>query len=1009
MFRSRSARLASRVGCLVIVGALAAATTHATAVPDSADPAAGIEFFEKRIRPVLVEHCYDCHSERGEKPKGGLVVDSREGLLHGGDLGPALVPGDPEKSLLVRAVRYSDPDLQMPPKKGKLGDRQIADLARWVRMGAPWPADARDGGKRVSKPAAQITDTDRNWWAFRPIVFPAVPAVPGLPPGTHPVDAFVASALAAKGLAPNPPATPRERVRRLYFDLIGLPPEPEAVAAFEADPSPDAWRRLVDRLLAMPQYGERWARHWLDVVRFAQSNGYERDGEKPLAWRYRDYVVDAFNSDKPYDLFVREQIAGDLLEPYRADAIVATGFQRLGVWDDEPDDKRMAEFDELDDILSTTGSAFLGLTLGCARCHEHKFDPFPQADYYRLLAFFRNIRPHEGAKYALDSSSYLPLADPEAVREWRDVREIRLRRLQEDLAATTGEAERKEITEAIAATKAETPPWPWALGVAERGATPPPTHVLIRGNAGTPGPEVEPGFPPVLNSSRRTPPPGQPRRLALADWIASPDNPLTARVFVNRVWQHLFGRGLAKTPSDFGKAGLPPTHPELLQWLAADFLANGWSVKALQRRIVLSETYQRSSRAEGPAAAADPGNDLFWRQNLRRLDAEALRDTYLAVGGRLDLRPGGRGFFPRLGGEVLAGQSRPGLDWEVSGPSESARRSLYVYVRRTMMVPFFEAFDYSNTTSPLPDRPVTTVAPQALLLLNDEFLREQAAALGDRLTLEVGPDPRAVIRRGFERVLGRPPTDFESRRALDFMKSREADFEHLRSRLTFRPEVPPALSVDYMAKLSPEHFLSGPATGWTYHRGRWSGAYEGIRSLHRDQGPFALWQGGTLSNGVVEVLLVPHVALESAGLLFRASAKDDVARGYELELEARERRLRLRRHGTNTVDLASAPVGSLPADGLRIRVRLRDDRIEVRCGDDTTPSIDVRDPEPILGAGRFGVRAWGAAASLRDLVVRPDGGPAAIVYDGGLEPPSVRAVHAFCLLLLNLNETVYID
>jgi len=981
--------------------------------PEPADPRSEIEFFEKRVRPVLADHCYECHGERAEKPKGGLLVDSRESLLQGGDLGPAVVPGDPEKSLLVRAIRHTDPDLVMPPKKGRLSERQIADLTHWVRVGAPWPEEPRASRRQAPKAPQGISQADRAWWAFQPIRFPEVPNLPGQGTEAHPVDAFVAAALAEKGLVPNPPATPRERIRRLYFDLVGLPPSPEEVAAFEEDPSPEAWRRRVDHLLDLPAYGERWARHWLDVVRFAQSNGYERDGEKPLAWRYRDYVVQAFASDKPYDRFVREHIAGDQLEPHRPDAVVATGFQRLGVWDDEPDDKRMAEFDELDDILSTTGSAFLGLTLGCARCHDHKFDPIPQTDYYRLLAFFRNVRPHESPRFTLESSSYLPLADPDTVREWRNVRELRLHHLQEDLAVATDESERKEISRAIDETKAEPAPWDWALGVRERGPNPPPTHVLVRGNAGTPGPEVEPGFPGVLTPHRPQAPPAMPadssRRLALADWIASPDNPLTARVLVNRVWQHLFGRGLAKTPSDFGRAGVPPTHPELLDWLAADFIAHGWSIKALHRRILSSETYQRSARTDAPAAAVDPANDLLWRHDLRRLDAEALRDTFLALGGRLNPAAGGRGFFPRLSGEVLAGQSRPGLDWEVSDPSERARRSLYVYVRRTMMVPMLETFDYSNTTSPLAERPVTTVAPQSLLLLNDDFMQEQAAALANRLARETGPDLGDQVRRGFELAVGRAPVASEIRQALAFVRRQEEAFAQLGSRLTFRPDVPLSLSVDYLGKLAPAQFLTGPPTGWRYHRGRWSGAYEGIRTLDRERGPFAVWEGSPFTNAVVEANLIPHPALESGALLLRVSAKDDVAQGYELTLEPRERRVRLRRLGTNITTLATAALADLPPQGLSARVELRDDRIRVRLGDTRGTTLEVRDPEPWLAPGGIGVRAWGAALSLQDLTVRSESGPRVVVLDTTLDAPSRRALQSFCLLLLNLNEVVYID
>ncbi|MSU35588.1 MAG: DUF1549 domain-containing protein [Pedosphaera sp.] len=371
----------------------------------------------------------------------------------------------------------------------------------------------------------------------------------------------------AKSVVPNPPATRRELIRRAYFDLIGLPPTPEKLLAFESDNSPDAWEKLLDHLLSLPSYGERWGRHWLDVVRYAQSSGYERDGEKPLAWRYRDYVVRAFNQDKPYDQFIREQIAGDELDTVTLDSIVATGFQRLGVVDDEPDDKRMAEFDELDDVLSTTGTAFLGLTIGCARCHDHKFDPIPQADYYRLLSFFRNLRLNEPPKYTLDSANYAPLEDAENIKAWQRAQQSKLNPIQKRLSDAIDESEKKRISKEIEAVQGEKPPFEWALAVRELGAKPPPTHVLIRGNAGSVGAEVQPAFLSVLGGGRPELPAlptdaaSSGRRRQLAEWIASSQNPLTARVLVNHVWQHHFAHGLAKTPSDFGRSGIAPTHP----------------------------------------------------------------------------------------------------------------------------------------------------------------------------------------------------------------------------------------------------------------------------------------------------------------------------------------------------------------------------------------------------------------------------------------------------------------
>ncbi|HXI52656.1 MAG TPA: PSD1 and planctomycete cytochrome C domain-containing protein, partial [Candidatus Saccharimonadales bacterium] len=723
-------------------------------------------FFETRIRPVLAQHCVSCHGE--EKQKGKLRLDSEAGLRAGGESGPVVVPGHPEQSRLIQAVTHTHADLQLPPKK-KLGARAIADLTRWVKAGAAWPASPPAAAARPGKGGSEVTEQDRAWWAFQPIRRPPVPSTKWQARAANPIDRFVFAQLETKGLTPNPSANPRELVRRLHFDLVGLPPSPEEVDAFASHPTSEAWEELVDRLLARPEYGERWGRHWLDVVRFAQSNGYERDGEKPYAWRYRDYVVRAFNQDKPYDQFVREQIAGDELPEAGADAIIATGFQRLGVWDDEPDDKRLAEFEELDDILSTTSTAFLGLTLGCARCHDHKFDPIPHADYYRMLAFYRNVTLYENARYAIDSPNYIPLADRAAVAEWKQAHASRLKPLEEALAGATNAETKKKLARQVEQTKGESPPFPWALAIRERGPRPPPTHVLIRGNAGSEGPEVEPAFLSVLGGRKPDLPEPAPgavssgRRRVLAEWIASPSNPLTARVMANRIWQHHFGRGLVKTASDFGHAGTPPTHPQLLDWLADEFIAHGWSVKALHKTILLSAVYRMSSRTDNTQAeAADPDNDFFWRQNLRRLEAESLRDTVLAISGQLNPVAGGRGFFPRLSGEVLAGQSRPGLDWEISSQAELARRSIYAYVRRTMPIPVLEAFDYNNTASPVSERPVTTVAPQALMLLNDEFMQTQADAWAARLVREAGPSPERQIQRGFRLALGRDPTAREA-------------------------------------------------------------------------------------------------------------------------------------------------------------------------------------------------------------------------------------------------------
>jgi hypothetical protein len=896
--------------------------------------------------------------------------------------------------------------------------RRIAGLlvALAALAGAPSASAAPD-----PDPATTAATPPEKWWAFQPLRPTAPPTVPGTSQPAHPIDAFIRARLAARNLRPNPPAARRVLLRRVYFDLIGLPPAPEEIAAFENDRSPEAWARVIDGLLARPQYGERWGRHWLDVVRFAQSNGYERDGEKPQAWRYRDYVVQAFNEDKPYDQFVREQLAGDELEPVTTNGLVATGFQRLGVWDDEPDDKRMAEFDELDDVLSTTGSAFLGMTIGCARCHEHKFDPITQGEYYQLLGFFRNLRPSEAARFALDSANYVPLVEPVHLQAWQAGQQARIAPLQARLAATTNVIERKSISKEIDGIKNAAPPFEWALAARERDGKPPATHVLARGDASRPGAEVQPGFPAALGALRGPPPPtsaaaidperaAAQRRRALAEWIASPQNALTARVLVNRVWQHHFGKGIVPTTSDFGHAGLPPTHPELLDWLASQFITHGWSIKQLHRLILQSETYQQSSDSpNAQAVALDPANDLLGRQNLRRLEAEALRDTILAINGRLNLKMGGRGFFPRLSGEVLAGQSRPGLDWEISSSDELNRRSLYAYVRRTMPVPMLDVFDYSNTTSPLNERPVTTVASQSLLLLNDEFMQDQAAALAERLVNEVGPRTESIVERGFARAVGRQPTRDERRRARQFIARQEKEFTRLRERLTFRPDVPTSLAVSYMDALTPQLFLRGPTNGWSYHRGRWSAAYEGIRTVERERGPFALASFPSWSNGTIQAVVTLHKACESVGLLFRATAVNHALTGYELALDPREERVTLRYHTNDLLTLASARATLPTGRAFSVRIEAHNARFRVWLDDNRSPLLDTTDPHPRLQAGQAGLRAWGAAVSLDHLAMQPAGELARVVVDPQRPPPARQALQSFALLLLNLNEVVYVD
>jgi hypothetical protein len=683
-----------------------------------------VSYFEKKVRPLLVQHCSRCHG--GTKPRGGLRLDSRANVFKGGDSGPAVVPGKPRDSLLIKAVNYAD--LEMPPGK-KLGKKEIAVLTEWVQVGAPWPGP---GLAAVPPPAKeiQVTQADRRWWSFRPVRRPPVPADA---PAVNPIDAFLAQKLKAKGLRFSPQADRREMVRRVHFDLLGLPPAPEDVDAFVADRRPDGYERLVDRLLASPHLGERWGRHWLDVARFAQTNGYERDDEKPDAWRYRDYVIRAFNADKPFDRFVRENLAGDEMNPATDDSLTATAFYRLGVWDDEPDDRRQAEYDDLDELLSTTGSAFLGLTIGCARCHDHKFDPIPQEDYYSLLAFVRNIKPY-------------------------------------GMPPTKGTGNIFAALQAGGRT----------LAVQERGPSPTPTRLLTRGSAATPGKVVAPRFPRVLCPSDEraapaipTPPPGSRttgRRSVLAAWVAARDNPLTARVIVNRLWQHHFGKGIVATPSDFGRTGTAPTHPELLDWLASELVDGGWGLKRVNRLIVLSAAYRQSSRVRDERAVRlDPGNQLLWRQNLRRLEAEAIRDSVLAVSGKLNRAMCGRGIFPTLPPEVLSTQSKPGNGWGRSTPQEQARRSVYIFAKRTLGVPLLEVFDQASLDKSIAARTTTTIAPQALILLNSAFIDEQAAAFAERLVRETGERPAANVERAFRLAVGRAPTAKEAAIALGYL------------------------------------------------------------------------------------------------------------------------------------------------------------------------------------------------------------------------------------------------
>jgi mono/diheme cytochrome c family protein len=686
----------------------------------------GIDFFERKVRPLLAENCYSCHGE--EKQKGKLRLDSPAAIKAGGESGSVVVPGKPDESRMILAVSYKDEDLKMPPKT-RLSEKQVADLIEWVKLGAPMPTNETALAVAPARKDFQISDKDRAHWTFQPLKQPAVPkTTKGQKPIANPIDAFVLARLNLKRLAANPPATKRELIRRASYDLTGLPPSPAEVEAFLADKSPRAWEDLIDRLLASPHYGEKWGRHWLDLVRYAESNSYERDNPKPHAWRYRDYVIRSFNDDKPYDRFIREQLAGDELGKPDDDAIIATGFYRLGIWDDEPADKDLARYDELDDIVATTGQVFLGLTVDCARCHNHKIDPIPQRDYYRLLSFFQNVTAYENSGAKVE----IPLP---------------------------GNAAEK------------------ALAVSENGTKAPATFVLLRGNPKVKGDQVEPGFLQVLGgteaklaeSSIAAKTSG--RRTALANWIASPENPLTPRVMANRLWQHHFGRGIVRSPNNFGLQGDAPTHPELLDWLASEFIAQGWRMKPLHRLIMTSQTYRMSSHGRADGLKVDPANDLLWRFDMRRLAAEEIRDSILAINGSLNSKMFGPSIYVEIPKEVLAGQSVPGKNWGKSSPEEEARRSIYIHVKRSLITPILESFDLAETDRSTPTRFSTVQPTQALGMLNSDFLNRQAVVFATRLRKEAGDDLRNQVRLALSLVTSRPPTNAEVKRGIRLVES----------------------------------------------------------------------------------------------------------------------------------------------------------------------------------------------------------------------------------------------
>jgi len=893
----------------------------------------GVAFFESKIRPVLVEHCYSCHSVEAKKQKGGLYLDTKHALLDGGDIGPAIVPGQPEKSLLIKALRYTDPEIRMP-KKYKLSAEVVADFEKWIKMGAP---DPRTGKVVVAKKYTSIEE-GRKFWAFQPVKMPNVPMVKDVAWPRGDIDRFVLAKLEDKGLKPSRDADRATLLRRLYFGLIGLPPTPAEIDAFVNDKTPNAIVNVVDRLLASPHFGERWGRHWLDVARFAESSGGGRTAIFKDAWRYRDYVITSFNNDKAFTQFITEQLAGDLLNARTPEErywqLVATAFLLLGPTNFERQDKPLLEMDVIDEQIDTMGKGFLGMTIGCARCHDHKFDPIPTKDYYALAGIFKStkfivhsnvsrwmerplpvqdpaidvaIKKHEAEVSALKAQialvkaknpnagvvtetvkgtpiavkslpgividdsearkvgswkhsifsgryvgegylyddrgmksektltfqpefttsgmydvrlAYVPnanRADKVAVRVFHregddtvhvnqklmppiDGRFISLGRyrftkgsqwfvmvttdganghvvadavqfLPEELAKDPpmvkapvqpkGSEKMPSLAELDARLKQlekSAPVRPMAMAVSE-GDKIADMHVCIRGIVHNKGEIVNRGFLQV--ATRGTMPKiakNDSGRRELAAWVASPDNPLTARVYVNRVWHHLIGIGLVRTVDNFGSTGETPSHPELLDHLAEKFMRDGWSTKKLIREIVLSRVYQMTSEPNDEGYKADPENRLIWRMNRQRLQAEPMRDTILCISGQLDRT-------------ALGNTIKKGTNAERDYVFDDVRRSVYTPIFRNRLLEFFEVFDFPDPNMVLGKRNVSTVPTQALFMMNSPFIMSQARQAAALTLKEAAMKDTDRIDGAYRKSLGRLPTMRERELALTYVSA----------------------------------------------------------------------------------------------------------------------------------------------------------------------------------------------------------------------------------------------
>ncbi len=950
---------------LVCILALIGIAARAGEVAPTAEQ---IAFFEKDALPLLKSACFKCHGAEA-KVKAGLYLTSRAGMLKGGQGGPSIDEKALGKSLFLDMLTYRDEEHSMPPD-GKLKPEQLAILTKWINEGALWKPGTEavlPESAIVKKEPEQKVKTAEDWWAYKALKRPAVPDVKNKAWAANPIDSFILAGLEKEDLNPVAPASKGALIRRAYYDLTGLPPTPAEVEAFIANTAPDAYEKLIDSLLASPHYGEKWGRHWLDLVRFAETNGYERDGAKPFAWRYRDYVIRAFNDDKPYDRFIKEQIAGDELTDATPDSKIATGFYRLNIWDDEPADRKLAKFDVLDGILATTCQSMLGMSMNCARCHNHKKDPILAKDYYSMLAFIHDVSDMQSTDITVDINSPEQLADYEKRLHEKSAREDDLMKKIAAIEAETRGAKPKENS---AAPAAKDPPkeaavdplpdarhgpqkwqytlmrpnndeWTWqnynteswkeapsgfgskgtpgavigtvwhtdniwlrklitlksvpqnlklslhhdedceiyfngklaaqfhghvskyevhplspdalkllkvgenqiavhclqttggqfidmglvvnaavdadtsddivlakngkllpkeklaeynalkkqlaesrkakveaggmrVMAVFERGRNA--TKILMRGNPNLEGDDVAPNFPAILGFPAPVIPKEAPgaktsgKRTVLANWLASKDNQLTARAIANRLWQFHFGRGLCRTPNDFGQLGELPTHPELLDWLATEFTSRDWKMKSMHKLIMMSSAYRMASSDEPKALAKDPNNNLFWRFDMRRMSAEEVRDSVLAVNGTLNPKMFGPSIYTEVPKEVLQSSSQPKNVWGVSPPEERTRRSVYVLVKRSLNEPILNTFDQADTDSSCPVRFTTTVPTQTLTSLNSKFFNDQAALFAERLVKEAGANVDAQVKLGLRLTMCREPSAKEIEHGVKLIK-----------------------------------------------------------------------------------------------------------------------------------------------------------------------------------------------------------------------------------------------